>query len=72
MQAKKKNRKKAKAAAEVSHVVDEDDAVLEAALETKQRLLTMIERKREDAMGQDLARRLQEEEWARRSETRYG
>lgn len=38
--------------------------MLEVALGEKQRLLTMIDRKREDAMGQDLARRLQEEEWA--------
>lgn len=64
MQAKKKNRKNAKAQAEKRQAVDEDDAVLEAALGEKQRLLTAIERKREDAMGQDLARRLQEEEWA--------
>ena len=31
-------------------VVDEDDAVLEAALGEKQRLLTMIERKREEVL----------------------
>jgi hypothetical protein len=64
MQAKKKNRKNAKVEAEKRQVTDEDDAVLEAALGEKQRLLTAIERKREDAMGQDFARRLQEEEWA--------
>ena len=64
MQAKKKNRKNAKTDAAKQQAMDEDDAVLEAALGEKQRLLTAIERKREDAMGQDLARRLQEEEWA--------
>ena len=64
LQAKKKNRKNGKTELEKNQVVDEDDAVLEVALGEKQRLLTMIERKREDAMGQELARRLQEEEWA--------
>ena len=39
MQAKKKNRKNAKAEAEKQQAVDEDDAVLEAALGEKQRLL---------------------------------
>jgi len=62
-QAKKKNRKKAKAEAEKIQV-DDDDALLEAALGEKQRILTTIERKREEAMGEDFARRLQEKEWA--------
>lgn len=64
LQAKKKNRKNGKAETEKKQAIDEDDAVLEVALGEKRRLLTVIERKREDAMGQELARRLQEEEWA--------
>ena len=55
MQAKKKNRKNAKAQAEKRQAVDEDDAVLEAALGEKQRLLTAIERKREELLQSNAA-----------------
>ena len=43
---------------------DQDDAVLEEALGEKKRMMTAIERKREAAAGLNLARALQEEEWA--------
>jgi len=56
---KKKSRKK-----EQMSSSDQDDAVLEEALGEKKRLLTAIERKREAAAGLNLARALQEEEWA--------